>query len=52
MVQPTGDDRKFVIEQKGRVRIIDSDGNLLPEPFLDIRNKLVAAAGGLRRARR
>ena len=41
MVQPAGDDRKFVIEQFGRVKIIDKDGNLLPTPFLDIRNKIV-----------
>lgn len=41
MVQPDGDDRKFVIEQFGKVRVIDSDGNLLPAPFLDIRNKIV-----------
>jgi glucose/arabinose dehydrogenase len=39
MVQPPGDDRLFVIEQFGRVRII-KDGKLLPEPFLDIRNKM------------
>lgn len=41
MVQPAGDDRKFVIEQFGRIKIIDADGNLLPTPFLDIRNKIV-----------
>ncbi len=41
MVQPKGDARKFVIEQWGRVRIIDADGNLLPTPFLDIRNRIV-----------
>ena len=41
MVQPKGDDRKFVIEQWGRVRIIDAQGNLLAEPFLDIRNRIV-----------
>ena len=41
MVQPKGDDRKFVIEQWGRVRIIDAEGNLLAEPFLDIRNRIV-----------
>lgn len=39
MVQPAGDDRMFVIEQFGRVRII-KDGKLMPEPFIDIRNKL------------
>ncbi len=38
MVQPKGDDRLFVIEQFGRVRII-KNGELLAEPFLDIRNK-------------
>ena len=39
MVQPKGDDRLFVIEQFGRVRII-RDGKLQAEPFLDIRNLL------------
>ena len=37
MVQPAGDDRLFVIEQFGRVRIVQ-DGKLRPEPFLDIRS--------------
>jgi hypothetical protein len=41
MVQPPGDDRFFIIEQWGRVRIADADGQLQPEPFLDIRNKIV-----------
>ncbi|WP_146347356.1 PQQ-dependent sugar dehydrogenase [Phaeobacter marinintestinus] len=41
MVQPAGDDRQFIIEQFGKVRVIDGDGNLLPTPFLDIRNKIV-----------
>ncbi len=40
MVQPPGDNRKFVIEQFGRVRIINADGSLQGEPFLDIRNKI------------
>ena len=40
MVQPPGDARKFVVEQWGRVRIIDA-GKLMPTPFLDIRNKIV-----------
>ncbi len=39
MVQPPGDKRMFVTEQFGRVRIIDENGELLAEPFLDIRNK-------------
>lgn len=40
MVQPPGDDRKFVIEQFGRIRIINADGELQAEPFLDIRNEI------------
>lgn len=32
---PPGDDRLFVVEQEGRVRVI-KDGELLEEPFLDI----------------
>jgi glucose/arabinose dehydrogenase len=41
MVQPAGDDRKFVIEQWGRVRIINADGELEATPFLDIRHLIV-----------
>ena len=41
MVQPDGDDRKFVIEQWGRIRIINADGELEATPFLDIRHKIV-----------
>ena len=38
MVQPKGDDRMFVIEQFGRVRIVHADGTLQADPFLDLRN--------------
>ena len=31
-----GDDRLFVIERDGRIRIIEADGTVLPTPFLDI----------------
>ena len=31
-----GSDRIFVVERIGRIRIVDKDGNLLPDPFLDI----------------
>ena len=41
LVQPAGDDRRFIIEQPGRVRILTKDGELLDEPFLDIRQKIV-----------
>ncbi len=40
MVQPPGDDRMFVIEQNGRIKII-KDGKVRSEPFLDIRSKIV-----------
>jgi glucose/arabinose dehydrogenase len=35
------DDRLFVIDQIGRIWIIDENGNKLPEPFLDITSKVV-----------
>jgi len=37
---PDGSGRLFVLEQIGRLRIIDADGNLLEEPFLDFRDRL------------
>jgi len=39
MVQVPGENRFFVIEQWGRVRVIDN-GKLRPEPLLDIRSKI------------
>src|SRR5690606_28165567 len=33
-----GSGRVFILERVGYVRILDADGNLLEEPFLDIRN--------------
>ena len=41
MVQPAGDDRKFVIEQYGKIKIINAAGELQAKPFLDIRNLIV-----------
>ena len=35
-----GDDRLFVGERAGKIRIIDAAGNLLPTPFLDITAKI------------
>jgi glucose/arabinose dehydrogenase len=40
MVQPPGDDRKFIIEQTGVIKILTADGQLLSQPFLDIRQRL------------
>ena len=31
-----GSGRLFVVERVGRIRILDKDGNLLPDPFLDL----------------
>ncbi len=36
-----GSHRLFVVDQRGKVHIIDSSGTLLPTPFLDISAKLV-----------
>ena len=41
MVQAPGDDRFYVLEQWGRIRVVDPDGQVQAEPFLDIRNKVV-----------
>jgi glucose/arabinose dehydrogenase len=38
------DARLFVVEAIGRVRIVDEAGGLLPEPFLNIRNKVGSAS--------
>jgi glucose/arabinose dehydrogenase len=41
MVSPPGDDRRFIVEQIGLVRILTPEGEILGEPFLDIREKIV-----------
>ena len=40
MVSPPGDDRKFIAEQHGLVRILTPEGEVLEEPFLDLREKI------------
>lgn len=35
-----GDERLFVVEQPGRIRIIGADGEVLPTPFLDIAERV------------
>ena len=40
MVQPAGDNRMFIIEQNGRIKILEN-GKLRPNTFLDIRSKIV-----------
>lgn len=45
MASPPGDPRLFIVEQAGRIRILE-DGELLDTPFLDIRARV--GAGGER----
>jgi glucose/arabinose dehydrogenase len=35
-----GDERLFVVEKGGLIKVIDGDGNVLPDPFLDIDSKV------------
>ena len=39
---PDGSGRLFITDQIGLIRVVDAAGNLLPTPFLDIRDKMVA----------
>lgn len=41
-----GSGRLFIVDQIGLVRILRSDGTLLPEPFLDVRAKLAVLNPG------
>ncbi len=36
-----GSGRLFIVDQIGLIRIVDSDGNLLPDPFLNLTDKIV-----------
>ncbi len=37
-----GDERLFVVEQAGRIRVLEPDGTVLPAPFLDIRARVLS----------
>jgi len=39
MVQPPGDARSFIVEQNGRIKILEN-GQVRPVPFLDVRSKI------------
>lgn len=39
-----GDDRLFVIEKAGRIRIVRADGSVAPTPFLDITDRVNSSA--------
>lgn len=38
---PDGSGRLFIVDQIGKIRIIDPNGTLLPEPFLDVSSRMV-----------
>lgn len=40
IVPPDGSRRRFVVDQIGVVRVVDAGGALLPEPFLDVRDRM------------
>lgn len=42
---PPGDNRVFVVERAGRIRIVEDGGNVLGEPFLDISDRIDSASG-------
>lgn len=46
LTAPEGDDRAFVVEQTGQVRILQPDGTLASEPFLDLSDAIVELADG------
>ncbi|MDQ6764278.1 MAG: PQQ-dependent sugar dehydrogenase [Bacteroidota bacterium] len=41
-----GDDRLFVAERPGRIRVVNADGTLRPAPFLDITAKVSSYTNG------
>jgi glucose/arabinose dehydrogenase len=38
---PDGSGRRFVVDQAGVIRILTAGGSLVPEPFLDLRSRIV-----------
>lgn len=45
-IQNAGDERLFIVEQGGKINIIQPDGDLSPTPFIDISSKI--STGGER----
>ncbi len=42
-IASAGDERLFIVEREGRIRILEPDGTVLPDPFLDIRDDVRSA---------
>jgi glucose/arabinose dehydrogenase len=43
---PDGSGRLFITDQAGLIRVVDADGTLLAEPFLDVRDRMVVIGPG------
>jgi glucose/arabinose dehydrogenase len=41
LVSPPGDGRRFIVDQIGLIWILSAEGDILPQPFLDIRSRLI-----------
>ncbi len=41
-IQNAGDDRLFIVEQAGRIKILNADGSINPTPFLDISSQVLS----------
>lgn len=44
-VAHAGDGRLFIVERPGTIRILGADGALLPQPFIDLTDRVLADAG-------
>lgn len=42
-IKHCGDDRLFIVEQPGIIRIMSKDGNIYPTPFLDITSQVLSS---------
>ena len=43
---PDGSNRRFIYDQIGLVHIVDAAGNVLPTPFMDLRDRMVTLNAG------
>ncbi|HEU4543976.1 MAG TPA: PQQ-dependent sugar dehydrogenase [Jiangellaceae bacterium] len=43
---PDGSGRLFIVDQIGLIRVVSASGELLPEPFLDLRDRMVTLMPG------
>ncbi|MCB0211465.1 MAG: PQQ-dependent sugar dehydrogenase [Anaerolineae bacterium] len=46
-VTNAGDNRLFVVEQTGRIKVVDGNGNLLSQPFLNLNSRVTDNDGDL-----